>query len=584
MFHSYGIHDEDIAMLGPFRSLFSEGNFMPHGMCYLWRADVLGLHVVSDALIALAYFSISFTLAYVVQKRKDLQFHWMFICFAVFIVTCAATHLMEVWVIWHPTYWLSGSVKAITAAASVPTAILLVKLIPQALQLPSPSDLRLVNEDLRREIVVRERVEADIRQLNGQLEERVTARTRELEATNRILRQAQLTVMQHERLRALGQMASGIAHDINNALTPAALYSRLLLEKEANLSDNARECLADILRSVEDVVHTVSRLKEFSRAGEPQLRSAPVAVKGILDQVIELTRARWQDMPQERGIVIRIDRYIEPDLPAVLGVESEIRDALVNLILNAVDAMPAGGTLALRSYAVAQPTTDRNESSQRPPKCVRIEVCDSGIGMTEEVRRHCLEPFFTTKGERGSGLGLAMVYGMVQRHRAEIEIASQPQRGTTVSLSFPPAVATNASDDQRTAAPRAARSLRILLIDDDSRMAKSLRKILEADGHHVSVADGGQAGIDMFIASARRGEPYAIVLADIGMPHIDGRKVAAAIKGASPRTPIVLVTGWGHNMLAANDIPLHADRILSKPPDVDDLRRSIVELTKDREA
>src|SRR5208282_1622815 len=166
-------------------------NFMPHGMCYLWQPGVLGLHVVSDALITLAYFCISFTLAYFVHKRKDLQFHWIFICFAVFIVACGGTHLLEVWVVWHPTYWLSGSIKAATALASVVTAILLVKLLPQAMQLPSASALRVSNAELQREIAERKRAESDIRRLNEELEKRVAERTRELESANRFLQQTQ---------------------------------------------------------------------------------------------------------------------------------------------------------------------------------------------------------------------------------------------------------------------------------------------------------------------------------------------------------------------------------------------------------
>jgi len=129
--------------------LFSTSHFMPHGHCYLWDPRVLTLHIVSDALITLAYFSIPFTLLYFVRKRKAQEFNWIFLCFAIFIVACGATHLMEIWVIWHPTYWLSGAIKALTALASVPTAILLVKLIPTALQLPSPTALRTANAGLR---------------------------------------------------------------------------------------------------------------------------------------------------------------------------------------------------------------------------------------------------------------------------------------------------------------------------------------------------------------------------------------------------------------------------------------------------
>jgi signal transduction histidine kinase len=273
---------KDGAMIESIRLLWSEDNFMPHGMCYLWQPGVLWLHIISDLLIALAYISISCTLAYFVRRRKDLLFHWIFICFAVFIVACGGTHLMEVWVIWNPDYWLSGGVKALTALASVPTAIFLMKLIPQALQLPSPSALRVVNADLEREIAERKSAESDIRRLNEQLEERVAERTVELAASNRILRQTQLTAMKHERLRALGEMASGIAHDVNNALSPAALYSQLLIEQHAGLSNQAREYLADIHRSVQDVAQTVARLKDFSRARELEFLTSPVQVNRVL--------------------------------------------------------------------------------------------------------------------------------------------------------------------------------------------------------------------------------------------------------------------------------------------------------------
>jgi signal transduction histidine kinase len=558
---------EEGAMNNTLQRLLSEGNFMPHGMCYLWQPDVLTLHVISDALIALAYFSIPFTLIYFTRKRADLQFHWMFICFAVFIISCGATHLMEIWVVWHPTYWLSGAIKALTALTSVPTAILLVKLVPQALRLPSPAALRKANKELEREVAERMRAQAETHQMNEQLEERVTERTLELEVTNRTLRQTQHNVMQSERLRALGQMASGIAHDINNALSPATLYAGSLLGR--HLDDETREYVADIRRAVEDVAHTVARMKEFSRVREPEFEPAPVALNRILKQVVELTRARWHDMPQERGIVVQLDMNLGVDLPQVLGMESEIRDALVNLILNAVDAMPDGGTLTLRSYA--EPTLQ--DLTPRPGVC--IEVCDTGIGMTEETKHRCVEPFFTTKGERGTGLGLAMVYGMVQRHGAEIGIESEPNQGTTMRLTFPAAAAECASSELPPAPPRPVRSLKILVVDDDPRVLRSLRRVLEAEGHQVSVTAGGEAGIHAFKTATQDNEPFAVVISDLGMPYVSGRSVAAAIKAASPATSIIMVTGWGHQM---RELPLHVDYLLSKPPDIEELRGVIAKL------
>jgi signal transduction histidine kinase/ActR/RegA family two-component response regulator len=574
-------------MIDWFRQLLAEGNFMPHGMCYLWQPGVLGLHVVSDALITLAYFSIPFTLVYFVRKRKDLQFHWMFLCFAVFIVACGTTHVMEIWVIWHPTYWLSGGIKALTAVASVPTAVLLVRLIPQALLLPSPSTLRVANAELEREIADRRRAETEIRLINEQLEQRVVERTRELEASNRVLRQTQLAVMQTERLRALGQMASGIAHDINNALSPATLYSHSLLERAAGLSDELREDLQAIHGAIEDVAHTVARMRDFYRTREPQFAPVPVHLNRVLEQVIDLTRARWQDMPQERGLVINLETRVPVDLPPVLGEEGEIRDALTNLVLNAVDAMPEGGKLTLHAYAERcweqSELSELRESAQsgtpRSPAQVRVDVRDTGVGMTEEVRRRCMEPFFTTKGERGTGLGLAMVYGMVKRHGAHIEIESTPRIGTAMSLVFPATVAAHASADPHIVSTRSARSLRILLVDDDERVLNATRRILESDGHRVTAAAGGQAGIDVFIAAARHGEPFALVISDLGMPYVDGRKVAAAVKTASPRTPVLLVTGWGYGMREESDRPAHVDRLLSKPTRVEELRQALVELT-----
>ncbi len=389
------------------------------------------------------------------------------------------------------------------------------------------------------------------------------------------LRQSQQAVMQQERLRALGQMASGIAHDINNAISPVALYTESLLEREPNLSERARGYLVTIQRAIEDVAETVSRMREFYRPREPELVLASVACNRMIEQVVSLTRARWSDLPQQRGIVIQLRTELSPDLPEIMASEVEIRDALTNLVFNAVDAMPDGGTLTLRTKFLTAGTRAALDGASY----VHVEVEDSGIGMDEETRRRCLEPFYTTKGERGTGLGLAMVYGMVQRHSAELEIDSAPARGTTVRLIF---AVTEAMASPTVSAPRLfapVQRLRILLVDDDPLLIKSLRDILEQDGHLVTVADGGQKGIDTFTAALASRSPFSLVITDLGMPYVDGRKVAASIKGASPNTPIILLTGWGKRLLAENDVPAHVDRVLSKPPRLIEVREALCELT-----
>jgi PAS domain S-box-containing protein len=391
-----------------------------------------------------------------------------------------------------------------------------------------------------------------------------------LEQAYNDLLQTQQAVMQQERLRALGQMASGIAHDINNALTPATLYTETLLETEPNLSPQAREALTTIQRSIDDIAHTVSRMKEFYRHRNQESALLPIQLNPLVRQVVDLTRARWSDMPQQRGIVIEIRTDLAPDLPAVMGVESEIREALVNLVFNAVDAMPDGGVMTVRTRPL-----------DGAAGCAGVEVTDTGVGMDEATRRRCLEPFFTTKGERGTGLGLPMVYGVAQRHGADLDIESVVGLGTTATLSFPAAesAAAGTAAADRPQPARAAR-LRILVVDDDPLLLKSLQHTLENEGHVVIAANGGQAGIDAFHAAQQGGDNLSIVITDLGMPHVDGRRLAAAVKAASPSTPIIMLTGWGHRLVAEGDIPDHVDQLLSKPPKLGDLREALARHTR----
>ena len=392
-----------------------------------------------------------------------------------------------------------------------------------------------------------------------------------LEQAYQDLRQTQQTVMQQERLRALGQMASGIAHDINNAVSPVALYTESLLETEPNLSPRTREYLETTQRAIDDVAQTVARMREFYRQQEPQLELASVDLSRLAQQVLDLTRVRWNDMPQQRGKMIQLKTELSPQLPPIAGSESEIREALINLVFNAVDAMPEGGTLTLRTK-VGQ--SARSAGSRQ----VHLEVADTGVGMDDATRRRCLEPFFTTKGERGTGLGLAMVYGIAQRHNAEIEIESATGKGTTVRLDFPVSLAEETGPGQPEVSPTTKMRLRLLVVDDDPLLTKSLRDTLEADGHSVVTASGGQEGIDTFNASERSGERFAAVITDLGMPYVDGRKVASAIKATVPSKPVIMLTGWGQRLVAEGDIPPHVDRVLNKPPKLRELRSALAEL------
>ncbi len=385
----------------------------------------------------------------------------------------------------------------------------------------------------------------------------------ELQRAYEDLRQTQHAVMQQERLRALGEMASGIAHDINNAISPIAVYVDLLLDREATMSQTARGQLQVMQRAIGDVEQTLARMREFYRPHEPQLALAPIQVNDLVRQVMDLARARWSDMPQQRGIVIEPRMELASELPIIMGVESEIREALTNLVFNAVDAMPEGGALRMHTAASADAAD------------VYVDVGDTGVGMDEDTRRRCMEPFFTTKGARGTGMGLAMVYGVVQRHSADIAIDSTLGTGTTVRLTFPSRSAAVTDSLELGETPLMQARMRILVVDDDPLLLKSLRDILEADGHFITSANGGREGIEVFSRSCQRGEPFPVVITDLGMPYVDGRTVARAVKTQSANTAVILLTGWGQRLVSDGEVPAHVDHVLSKPPKLRVLREAL---------
>jgi signal transduction histidine kinase/FixJ family two-component response regulator/HAMP domain-containing protein len=385
------------------------------------------------------------------------------------------------------------------------------------------------------------------------------------------LRVSQNTLLQQERLRALGQMASGVAHDINNAISPIALYTESLLEHELNLSDRARSYLRTIQRAITDVAQTVTRMREFYRQRDQESDLQPLDLNEMVDQALTLTRARWSDMTQERGVFIDVRTELAQGAPKVLGTESDIRDALTNLIFNAVDAMPSGGTLTVRTREVKRTGGVAGFA---------LEVSDTGTGMDEETRRRCIEPFFTTKGERGTGMGLAMVYGMAKRQGAQIEIDSAVGQGTTIRIAFCIAGEQSGNTFDEPSLIVASTRQRLLVIDDDPLLREALFRILEGEGHEVTTMDGGQAGIDAFTEAHRSGQPFDAVMTDLGMPYVDGRSVAAAVKKLSPKTPVILLTGWGQRLNTEQSVPAHVDVLLSKPPKLPELRRTLAQIQK----
>jgi signal transduction histidine kinase/ActR/RegA family two-component response regulator len=395
------------------------------------------------------------------------------------------------------------------------------------------------------------------------------------------LRRTQQVVVQQERLRALGQMASGIAHDVNNAMSPIVAYSDLLLSTLPDLPEKSREYLQAIKKSGEDVAHIVARMREFYRRRSDAEPLLPLNINKIIEEVIELTRPRWRDLPQREGISIQIRRELESPAPILLSDPTELREVLINLVFNAVDALPQGGaiTFVTRTFRRAAAEAGKQESE------LQVEVRDNGIGMDEKIRQRCLEPFFSTKAQRGgTGLGLAMVYGVMHRHDGTIDIESSAGRGTCARLTFPireKASSIKASWIAQDVASEVKqnRALRILCIDDEPQIRQLLNDCLTNFNHRVTVASTGKRGTELFREAMKRNQPYEAVITDLGMPEVDGHQVARIIKTESPNTPVIMMTGWGTMMKEDGETVQEVDAVISKPPHIEELNELLLRFT-----
>jgi signal transduction histidine kinase/ActR/RegA family two-component response regulator len=412
------------------------------------------------------------------------------------------------------------------------------------------NSLAVRTTEVEHELAERRQAEARLHETAGQLEKALAD-----------LLRAQSQLVQQERLRALGEMASGIAHDFNNALAPILGYSELLLHRPEQWGDQARvaEYLTLIKTGAQDAANIVRRLREFARSREADEALQTVQLNTLIGEMVALTRPRWKDQALAQGRQIMIETDLGP-VPGIAGNGADLREALTNLLFNAVDALPQGGTITLRTRA---------DGDQ-----VLLEVSDTGTGMPEEVRQRCLEPFFTTKGEHGTGLGLAMVYGIIQRHDGTLEIESAPGQGTTICLRFP-ARSEPLVPATRQSAVGPTRALHVLVVDDEERLRAVAVAYLTGDGHTVETAVDGVAGLARFLAGA-----FDLVITDQAMPGMTGDQLALAIKAASPTTPVIMMTGLGDLMEATGERPSGVDTVVSKPATLEELRRALAEVSQ----
>jgi signal transduction histidine kinase len=393
-------------MLDFVRQLWEADSLSPHGICLLWQPALIWSHVTADALIGLSYYSIPVALGALVWKRRDIAFGWMFWCFAAFIMACGTTHFLHIWTLWVPSYGAEALVKLATAAVSVVTAVALWPLLPKVLALPSPEQLRRANEELSARIAERDQAIAALREETA---ERIKA--------EEMLRQSQ-------KMEALGQLTGGVAHDFNNLL---GIIVGNLERVELKLPPDSplMAPVRDAMTGAERAAAITQKLLSFAR--KQPLLPEQLDLARLIQDLAELLRGTL-------GGNVHIETSLAPDLWPVRADPNQLENALLNLAVNARDAMPDGGTLAIRTANL--PAAERG--GEGAADYVAIEVSDTGEGMTPEVAERAFEPFFTTKPiGQGTGLGLSQVHGFARQSGGVALIETALGRGTTVRLLLP---------------------------------------------------------------------------------------------------------------------------------------------------
>jgi signal transduction histidine kinase len=514
-FHATFDHRFDLgasSMWAFFERLLDSTMFSPHGICLLWEPELIWLHVTSDAVIAAAYFSIPVALSIFVSKRRDVDFGWIFWAFAIFIMACGFTHVLSIVTLWVPVYGIEGIIKALTAAASIVTAVMLWPLLPKVLALPSPSQLRQAEAALAREGMHR--------------------------------REAEDMLRQSQKMEAMGQLTGGVAHDFNNLLT---IISGNLEIAEGSLhswGDATRELLTRVIANAANGAQRAAmltqRLLAFARRQplDPRLTNVNQLLAGMSD-FFRRTVGENIDLEVVGGAGLW---QVEVD-------PGQMEASILNLVVNAKDAMAGKGKLTIEtSNAFIDESYSQQNADIPVGQYVQLAVTDNGCGMSRDVQEKAFDPFFTSKQPgQGTGLGLSQVYGFVKQSGGHVKIYSEVGEGTTIKIYLPRSdVTAGAVRESNLPVVGSRGSETILVVEDEAEVRSYLVETLQDLNYRVREAPDGATALAQFDS-----DPFRIdlLLTDIVMPGINGRQLADELHYRQPDLRVLFMTGYSRNAI-----------------------------------
>ena len=518
---------------------FDTTMFSPHGICLLWEPELLIIHVVSDAIIALSYFSIPFALAYFVFKRRDVEFGWMFWAFAIFIMACGFTHVFSIYTLWVPAYGLEGLVKAVTAIASVTTAVLLWPLVPKLLSVPSPGQLRLVHSML----------EAEARQR----------------------RDAEALLSHAQKLEAIGQLTGGVAHDFNNLLTVISGNLEIAQRALAKWNEGSRERIG---RAIENAYNGAQRAANLTNRLLAFARKQPFDPKVVNPN--QLISGMSDFFRRTLGETIELEIFGAQGLWNTETDPSQLEAALLNLVVNARDAMPNGGKLRIETN---NSFIDEQYAKQYADivsgSYVLISVTDNGVGMDQTIIARAFEPFFSTKETgQGTGLGLSQVYGFAKQSGGFAAIDSKLGQGTSVKIYLP---RTSLASTTQIAAPDKANANMgagetILVVEDDEQVRRYVvETLLELNYQVIEARDTAEAS-DVF---KRFGRTIDLLLTDVVLPGKNGRILSEELVRLNPDLKVLFMTGYSRDAIVHHGRLDAGIFLLQKPITQRDLAKKV---------